>query len=83
MSNYILAWHSYDMNSTELDGNVIGVYESLAEAQHEMNENIEETEGLYEGEEYTLEKHDVSMKFTTPYGYAITYYVAINPEALL
>jgi hypothetical protein len=63
------------MNSTELDGNVIGVYESLAEAQHEMNENIQETEGLYDGEKYTLEKHDVSVKFTTPYGYAITYYI--------
>ena len=79
MSNYVLAWHSYDMNSTELDGNVIGVYESLAEAQHEMNENIEETEGLYEGTEYTVEKHDVSMKFTTPYGYAITYYITELP----
>ena len=69
------------MNSTELDGNVIGIYESLAEAQHEMIENIEETEGLYEGEEYTVEKHDVSMQFTTPYGCAITYYIAINPNA--
>ena len=80
MSNYVLAWHSYDMNSTELDGNVIGVYESLAEAQHEMIENFEETEGFYGGEEYTSEKHDVSMKFTTPYGYAITYYISINPN---
>lgn len=35
MSNYVLAWHSYDMNSTELDGNIIGAYESLAEAQSE------------------------------------------------
>lgn len=81
MSNYVLAWHSYDMNTTELEGNVIGIYESLAEAQHEMNENIEETVSLYEGEEYTVEKHDVSMNFTTLYGYAITYYVAINPNA--
>ena len=80
MSNYVLAWHSYDMNSTELDGNVIGVYESLAEAQHEMIMNMEETEDLYEGTQYITEKHEVSMKFTTPYGYAITYYVAINPN---
>ena len=79
---YVLAWHSYDMNSTELDGNIIGVYESLAEAQHEMNESIEETEGLCEGTAYTIEKHDIYMKFTTPYGYAITYYVSINPKAL-
>lgn len=81
MSNYVLAWHSYDMNSTELDGNVIGVYESLAEAQYEMNENIEETEGLYGEEDYVATKHDMSMSLTTPYGYAITYYVTINPNA--
>lgn len=81
MSNYVLAWHSYDMNSTELDGNIIGVYETLAEAQHEMLENFEETIGFYEHGDYTTEKHDVSMKFTTPYGYAITYYVSINPNA--
>lgn len=81
MSNYVLAWHSYDMNSTELEGNVIGVYESLAEAQYEMNENIEETEGLYGEEDYVATKHDMSMSLTTPYGYAITYYVAINPNA--
>lgn len=81
MSNYVLAWHSYDMNSTELDGNIIGVYETLAEAQHEMSENFEETIGFYENEDYTTEKHDVSMKLTTPYGYAITYYVSINPNA--
>ena len=69
------------MNSTELDGNVIGVYESLAEAQYEMNENIEETEGLYGEEDYVATKHDMSMSLTTPYGYAITYYVTINPNA--
>lgn len=81
MSNYVLAWHSYDMNTTELEGNVIGVYESLAEAQHEMNGNIEETEDLYGEEDYVATRHDMSMSLTTPYGYAITYYVAINPNA--
>ena len=80
MSNYVLAWHSYDMNSTELDGNVIGVYESLAEAQHEMNENFEESVGFYGDLEHVATKHDVSMNLTTPYGYAITYYVSINPN---
>ena len=81
MSNYVLAWHSYDMNSTELEGNVIGVYESLAEAQHEMIENFEEAEGLYGEEDYVATRHDMSMSRTTSYGYAITYYVAINPNA--
>ena len=80
MSNYILAWHSYDMNSTELEGNVIGVYESLAEAQHEMIENFEEAEGLYGEEDYVATRHDMSMSRTTSYGYAITYYIAINPN---
>ncbi len=68
------------MNSTELEGNVIGVYESLAEAQHEMIENFEEAEGLYGEEDYVATKHDMSMSRTTSYGYAITYYIAINPN---
>ena len=46
-----------------------------------MNENIEETEGLYGEEDYVATKHDMSMSLTTPYGYAITYYVTINPNA--
>ena len=81
MSNYVLAWHSYDMNSTELEGNVIGVYESLAEAQHEMIENFEEAEGLYGEEDYVATRHDMSMSRTTSYGYAITYYIASNPNS--
>jgi hypothetical protein len=69
------------MNSTELDGNVIGVYESLAEAQHEMNENFEESVDFYGDLEHVTTKHDVSMNLTTPYGYAITYYISLNPNA--
>lgn len=61
MSNYILAWHSYDQISTISEGDVVGVFESLAEAQYAMNDNIEETVGFYENERTTPYKSLISL----------------------
>jgi hypothetical protein len=78
---FVLAWHSYDQISTISEGDVVGVFESLAEAQYAMNDNIEETVGFYENEDYTLQKFDKSITFSTLNGYTITYHIAITGDS--
>lgn len=72
---FVLAWHSYDELSTDLDGAVVGVYESLAEAQFSMKEQIEDTISYYENEEYHSDIQERNSLFASPNGYLINYYI--------
>lgn len=72
---FVLAWHSYDELSTDLDGAVVGVYETLQQAQEAMTENAEETASFYENGDYSLDIEDTSAAFSTPNGYLIKYYI--------
>lgn len=72
---FVLAWHSYAEVETELDGAVVGVYESLVEAQFNMEEQIKDTISYYENEEYHSDIQELNSIFATPNGYLINYYI--------
>ena len=76
---FVLAWHSYAEVETELEGAVVGVYETLQQAQEAMKENAEETASFYENEDYSLDIEDTSAAFSTPNGYLIKYYINLVP----
>lgn len=70
---FTLHWASYDEISTELDSSVVGVFDSLAEAEYNLQENIDETVSYYENTSYTIKQEPSKTTFTTEYGYTICY----------
>lgn len=70
---YILHWASYDEISTDLDSAIVGTYNSLAEAQYNLQENIEETIGYYENDTYSVEEEFNKTTFSNENGYVIFY----------
>lgn len=70
---FTLHWASYDETSSELDLSVVGVFDSLAEAEYKLQENIDETVSYYEETSYTIKQEPSKTTFTTAYGYTICY----------
>ena len=79
MSKYVLAWYSYDEISTELDGDVVGVYESLAEAQYNMQEQIEDSLSYVESD-YIITATDNKITLKTNNSYLIEYIIKCIEE---
>ena len=79
MSKYVLAWYSYNEISTELDGNVVGVYESLAQAQYNMQEQIEDSLSYVESD-YIITTTDSKTTLETNNGYLIEYIIKCIEE---
>ena len=79
MSKYVLAWYSYNEISTELDGNVVGVYESLAQAQSNMQEQIEDSLSYAESD-YIITTTDSKTTLKTNNGYLIEYIIKCIEE---
>ena len=81
---YVLAWHSYAEIETELEGSVIGIFNTLEEAQKELKEQVEETDSFYENSESTkVVIEDLQATFQTDSNYFIKYYIqeVTLPEA--
>ena len=71
---YVLAWHSYAEIETELEGSVIGIFNTLEEAQKELKEQVEETDSFYENSESTkVVIEDLQATFQTDSNYFIKY----------
>ena len=79
MSKYVLAWYSYNEISTELDGDVVGVYESLAQAQYNMQEQIEDSLSYVESD-YIITTTDSKTTLKTNNGYLIEYIIKCIEE---
>jgi hypothetical protein len=79
MSKYVLAWYSYDEISTELEGDIVGVYESFAEAQFNMQEQIEDTLS-YVDSGYIITTTDSKTTLKTNNGYLIEYIIKCIEE---
>lgn len=79
MSKYVLAWYSYDEISTELDGDVVGVYESFAETQFNMQEQIEDTLSYVE-DSCIITNTDNKTTLRANNGYLIEYIIKCIEE---
>lgn len=79
MSKYVLAWYSYDEISTELDGDIVGVYDSFAESQFNMQEQIEDTLSYVDGG-YIINNSDTKTSLKTDNGYLIEYIIKCIEE---
>ncbi len=79
MSKYVLAWYSYDEIFTELDGNVVGVYESLSQAQSNMQEQIEDSLSYVESD-YSITTTDNKITLKTDNNYLIEYIIKCIEE---
>lgn len=72
---FVLAWHSYAEVEDELEGAVIGVYETLQQAQEAMIENVEETASYYDSEDTKVIIEDTEATMLTTNNYFIKYYI--------
>lgn len=72
---FVLAWHSYAEVEDELDGAVVGVYETLQQAQEAMTENVEETASYYDSEDIEVIIEDTEATMRTTHNYFIKYYI--------
>ena len=72
---FVLAWHSYAEVEDELDGAVVGVYETLQQAQEVMTENTEETASYYDNEDIEVIIEDTEATVLTTNNYFIKYYI--------
>lgn len=72
---FVLAWHSYAGVEDELEGAVVGVYETLQQAQEAMTENIEETASYYDNEDIEVIIEDTEATVLTTNNYFIKYYI--------
>lgn len=72
---FVLAWHSYAEVEDELEGAVVGVYETLQQAQEAMTENIEETASYYDNEDIEVIIEDTEATVLTTNNYFIKYYI--------
>ena len=66
---FVLAWHSHAEVEAELEGAVVGVYETLQQAQEAMTENVEETVSTAINAGATL----VEKPKTKPWGQVVAY----------
>lgn len=72
---FVLAWHSYAEVETELEGAVIGVYETLQQAQEAMKEEIEDSASYYDNEDIEVIIQDTEATVLTANNYFIKYYI--------
>ena len=72
---FVLAWHSYAEVEDELEGAIVGVYETLQQAQEVMTENVEETASYYDSEDIEVIIEDTEATLTTINNYFIRYYI--------
>lgn len=72
---FVLAWHSYAEIEDELEGAVVGVYETLQQAQEAMTENVEETASYYDSEDIEVIIEDTEATMRTTHNYFIKYYI--------
>ena len=66
---FVLAWHSYAEVEDELEGAVVGVYETLQQAQEVMTENTEETASYYDNEDIEVIIEDTEATVLTTNNY--------------
>lgn len=71
----VLAWHSYAEVEGELEGAVIGVYETLQQAQETMKEEIEDSASYYDNEDVEVIIQDAEATMLTKNNYYIKYYI--------
>ena len=72
---FVLSWQSYAEVETELEGAVVGVYETLQQAQEAMTENVEETASYYDNEDIEVIIQDTEATMLTANNYFIKYYI--------
>ena len=72
---FVLVWHSYAEIEDELDGAVIGIYETLQQAQKAMKEEIEESASYYDNEDVEVTLEDIEATMLTTNSYFIKYYI--------
>ena len=72
---FVLAWQSYAEIEQELDGAVVGVYETLQQAQEAMKEEIEDSASYYDSEDIEVSTEDTEATLTTINNYFIRYYI--------
>ena len=72
---FVLAWHSYAEVEDELEGAVVGVYETLQQAQEAMKEEIEDSASYYDGEDVKVAIRDTKATMLTTNNYFIKYYI--------
>lgn len=76
---FVLAWHSHAEVEDELEGAVVGVYETLQQAQKAMKEEIEDSASYYDGEDVKVVIWDTEAAMITPHNYFIKYYISLVP----
>lgn len=76
---FVLAWHSYAEVEDLLEGAVVGVYETLQQAQEAMKEEIEDSASYYDDKDVEVNIEDKEATLTTKNNYFIKYYVSLVP----
>lgn len=76
---FVLAWHYYAEVEDLLDGAVVGVYETLQQAQEAMKEEIEDSASYYDDEDVEVIIEDIEATLTTKNNYFIKYYISLVP----
>lgn len=72
---FVLAWHSHAEVEDELEGAVVGVYETLQQAQEAMTEEIEDSASYYDNEDIEVIIEDTEATVLTTNNYFIKYYI--------
>lgn len=72
---FVLAWHSYAEVEDLLEGAVVGVYETLQQAQEAMTEEIEDSASYYDNEDIEVIIEDTEATVLTTNNYFIKYYI--------
>jgi hypothetical protein len=72
---FVLAWHSHAEVEAELEGAVVGVYETLQQAQEAMTENVEDSASYYDTENVEVVIQDREATMLTTNSYFIKYYI--------
>ena len=72
---FVLAWHSYAEVEDLLEGAVVGVYETLQQAQEAMAEEIEDSASYYDNEDIEVIIEDTEATALTTNNYFIKYYI--------
>lgn len=75
----VLAWHSYAEVEDLLEGAVVGVYETLQQAQEAMKKEIEDSASYYDDEDVEVIIEDIEATLTTENNYFIKYYISLVP----
>ena len=72
---FVLAWHSHAEVEAELNGAVVGVYETLQQAQEAMKEEIEDSASYYDNEDVEVIIQDTEATMLT----SIKYHINLVP----